>query len=78
MKPQEQFQLILGIVMVCIYLFGGIFVVFYAKDLFPDSKLPNILGWVMIAYSFLRAMRVYEILKKRKTNDKTESKFRKL
>ncbi|GAB4124702.1 MAG: hypothetical protein OHK0045_02250 [Raineya sp.] len=71
MKPQLQFQIILGVIMVAVYLFGGIFVVFYAKDLFPDSKLPNVLGWVMIAYSFLRAMRVYEILKK-KTQKKSK------
>lgn len=66
MKPQERFQLTLGIVMVGIYLFGGIFVIFYAKVLFPESRLPNIMGWIMIAYSFLRALRVYEVLKKRK------------
>jgi len=64
MKPQEQFHLILGIVMVMIYLFGGIFVVVYAETLFPESRLSNILGWIMIAYSFLRAMRVYEIIRK--------------
>lgn len=77
MKPQEQFQVILGMVMSGIYLFGGIFVIVYAKDLFPNSNLSSILGWVMVAYSFLRAMRVYEILKKRKT-DKSTSRFRKL
>ena len=64
MKPQERFQLTLGIVMVGIYLFGGIFVIFYAKTLFPESRLPSVMGWVMIAYSLLRAMRVYEVLKK--------------
>ncbi len=66
MKPQEQFHVILGVVMVTIYLFGGIFVIVYAKTLFPESRLSSILGWVMIAYSVLRAMRVYEIIRKRK------------
>lgn len=70
MKPQEQFQLILGTTMVGIYLFGGIFVIAYAKDFFPESRLPNILGWVMIAYSFMRAMRVYEIIRKSKQENR--------
>jgi len=66
MKPQEQFHVILGVVMVTIYLFGGIFVIVYAETLFPESRLPSVLGWVMIAYSFMRAMRVYEIIRKNK------------
>ena len=70
MKPQEQFHLILGTVMVGIYLFGGIFVILYAKALFPESRLPSILGWVMIAYSLMRAMRVYEIIRRRKQESK--------
>jgi hypothetical protein len=70
MKPQEQFHVILGVVMVTIYLFGGIFVIVYAKELFPENRLPNILGWVMIAYSFMRVMRVYEIIKKSKKEAK--------
>ncbi|MCS6796639.1 MAG: hypothetical protein RMJ97_00805 [Raineya sp.] len=70
MRLDEKVNLIFGSTMVLIYLLGGIFVIINAEKLMEKPRLAEILGWVMIAYSFLRVMRVYEGIKRwRKEND---------
>ncbi len=63
MRFHEKVNLIFGSTMVLIYLLGGMFVITYAEKLMEKPHLAEILGWVMIAYSFLRALRVYEGIK---------------
>lgn len=60
MRLHEKVNLIFGSTMVFIYLFGGIFVIMYAEKLMEKPRPAEVLGWIMIAYSFLRALRVYE------------------
>ncbi|WP_133121544.1 hypothetical protein [Raineya orbicola] len=74
MRPHEKVNLIFGSTMVIIYLFGGVFVIMYAEKLMEKPRTAEILGWVMIAYSFLRALRVYEGIKKWKNERKDHTK----
>lgn len=73
MRLHERINLVFGTTMVLIYLLGGAFVILYAEKILENYRTAQILGWVMVAYGLLRALRVYEILKKQK-QEKTSAR----
>jgi len=64
MQLHEKVNLIFGTFMVAIYLAGGILIILFANKVFNQPNLAILLGWVMVGYSVIRFMRVYESYKR--------------